>query len=184
MAKKQNVYDKVSYDVLKNEINEIIGYLAKEETCNLVDSIHERVTATGGKIPSITVKIEAKIETQLITIESCTKIIKSLLDKEGLTDFVKGSIEVLTLKLQEVQQYYKNKPISQIEDRTLVRAYGKSGTIDLLAASKEDQIRYRTKVSEKMLKLLPLIEELNLLKEAIQVKGGYEVPYRMKIKRI
>ena len=184
MAKKQNVYDKVSYDVLKNEINEIIGYLAKEETSKLEDSIHERITATGGKIPSISVKIEAKIETQLITIESCTKILKSLLDKEGLTEFVKNSIEILTLKLQEVQQYYHERPISQIIDRTLVRAYGKSGTIDLLAASKEDQIKYRTKVSEKMLKLLPLIEELNTLKEAMLVKGGYDIPHRMKLKRI
>jgi len=175
MAKKQNVYDKVSYDVLRNEINEIVGYLAKEETNKLEDSIHLRVTNTGGKMPSITVKIEAKIETQLVTIESCTKILKSLLDKEGLTDFVKRSIEILTLKLQEIQAYYNQRPITKITDRMLSLPYGKAGNIDLLAASKEDQIKYRTKVSEKMLKLLPMIEELNSLKEAIQVKGGYDM---------
>ena len=176
MAKKQNVYDTVSYDTLKNEINEIIGYLARENTSKLEDSIHVRVTNSGGKMPSITVKIEAKIETQLVTIESCTKILKSLLDKEGLTEFVKNSIELLTLKLQEIQSYYKERPISKIEDRMIIQAFGsKGGTIDLLAASKEDQIRYRTKVSEKMLKLLPLIEELNSLKEKLIAKGGYEV---------
>ena len=185
MAKKQNVYDTVSYDTLKNEINEIIGYLAREETSKLIDSVHVRVTNSGGKMPSITVKIEAKIETQLMTIESCTKILKSLLDKEGLTEFVKNSIELLTMKLQEIQQYFKERPISKIEDRMLTKPFGsKGGTIDLLAASKEDQIRFRTKVSERMLKILPLIEELNSLKETMLRLGGHEIPLRMKLKRI
>lgn len=174
MAKRQNVYDGVSYDKLKNEIKEIILYLSSESMDNIEDSIHYRTTAKGGVIPSITVTIEAKIETQLITIESFCKILKSLLDKEGLSDFVKVGIESLNSKLTEIQAYYEKQPINKIKDRLLPLKSGK-GVIDTLAQSKENQIRYRTKISEKILKIIPLINELESLKEAIQVKGGYEI---------
>lgn len=175
MAKRQNVYDGVSYDRLKNEIKEIILYLSSESMDNIEDSIHYRTTAKGGVIPSITVTIEVKVETQLITIESFCKILKSLLDKEGLSDFVKVGIESLNNKLTEIQAYYEKQPINKIKDRLLPLKSGK-GVIDTLAQSKENQIRYRTKISEKILKIIPLINELESLKEAIQVKGGYEIP--------
>lgn len=183
MAKKKNVYDSVSYDKLRIEVNEIISYLTAEETKYLKDSIHERVTANGGIIPSVTVTIEEKIETQVGIIESSCKILKSLLDKEGLSVFVKSGIEALTKKLSEIQQYYELQPLSKITDRKINLNYGKGKLISTVVQPVEKQVKYRTRISEKILKILPLISELESLKEAIQVKGGYEIPYRMKIKR-
>jgi hypothetical protein len=183
MAKKKNVYDSVSYDKLRIEVNEIISYLTAEETKNLKDSVHERITANGGIIPSVTVTIEEKIETQVGIIESSCKILKSLLDKEGLSSFVRLGIESLTMKLAEIQEFYQKQPLSQIKDRKLKLNYGKGKIIESIVQPVEKQVKYRTRISEKILKILPLISELESLKEAIQVKGGYEIPYRMKIKR-
>ena len=88
MAKKQNIYDGVSYDKLRNEIKDIINYLAIEDISKIEDSIDYKQNQKGGVTPMVTVKIEEKIETQLMTIESCCKILKSILDKEGLSPFV------------------------------------------------------------------------------------------------
>ena len=182
MAKKQNIYDGVSYDKLRNEIKDIINYLAIEDISKIEDSIDYKQNQKGGVTPMVTVKIEEKIETQLMTIESCCKILKSILDKEGLSPFVKLGIESLTKKLNDIQIYYEARPITSIKDRKLDLKFGKN-TINVLVQSKESQVKYRTKISEKIYKIIPLINELESLKESIQVKGGYEIPLRMRIKR-
>lgn len=183
MAKQKNVYDGVSYDKLRNEVKEIIVSLALEDTENIEDSIHYKQTAKGGVIPSITSTIEAKIETDLITIETCCKILKSLVDKEGLSEFTLYGINALTDKIKQIQSYYETRPISKIKDRLLKLRYGKGTIVETLAQTKENQKKSRIKISEKILKIIPLIGELESLKEAIQVKGGYEIPHRMKLKR-
>ena len=183
MAKRQNVYDGVSYDKLRNEIKEIIVYVTSEKMKDIEDSIHYRTAPKGGVIPSITVTIEKKIETQLITIESCCKILKSLLDKEGMSPFIQLGITSLIEKLNEIQDYFSERPLTSITDRMLPLNFGKGNIIETLAQSKESQISFRTKVSERILKVIPLVEELKSLKDAVLVKGGYEIPHRMKLKR-
>jgi len=183
MAKRQNVYDRVSYDRLKEDVKDTIIYIKTEKVSEIRDSIHYRTAPKGGVVPSITVNIETKIDTQVKTITSCCKILKSLIDKEGLSEFVLMGIDNISDKLNEIQIFFSEKNINLIEDRMIPLSFGKGTIIETLAASKEKQINFRIEMQEKILKLIPLIDELKSLKEAIQVKGGYDIPHRMKIKR-
>ncbi len=184
MAKKQNVFDNVDNDKLIKEAQDIMDFLSGESIQNLSDTIHNRVTNSGGIIPSVTAKIENKIDTQLTVIESCIKVLKSVLDKNGITPFVTFGIETIFYKLKELDVYLNKYPIKDINDRIKIVPYGKQGkTIELLVATKEDQIKFRAKMLEKMQKINTSANEINDLKKQIQVKGGYEIPLRMKIKR-
>lgn len=183
MAKIKNVYDKVSYDRLREEIKDIIVYISQEKVKDIKDSIHYRTAPKGGVVPSITVTIETKIDTQVATIMSCCKILKSLLDKEGLSNFVVLGIDEISNKLNEIQTFFSEKNINLITDRMIPLAFGKGTIIETLASSKEKQINFRIQMQEKILKLIPLIDELKSLKESIRVKGGYEIPHRMRITR-
>jgi hypothetical protein len=183
MAKIKNVYDKVSYDRLREDVKDIIVYISKEKVNDIEDSIHYRTAPKGGVVPSISVTIETKIDTQVATIISCCKILKSLLDKEGLSPFVTLGIDEISNKLNEIQTFFSDKNINLITDRMIPLSFGKGTVIDTLAASKEKQINFRISMQEKILKLIPLIDELKSLKETMQVKGGYEKPHRMTLKR-
>lgn len=175
MAKKQNVYNTVSYDKLRNQVKEVLVYISSENMENIEDSIHYRTAAKGGVIPSITVTIEKKIDTQVRTITSCCEVLKALLEKEGLSEFVLLGITSLNNKLVEIQDYFEKRPLTTIKDRMLPLNFGKGTVIDTLAASKETQVNFSIETSKKILKIIPLINELESLKEAIQVKGGYEI---------
>jgi len=168
MAKKQNVYNSVSYDKLRNQVKEVLVYISSENMENIEDSIHYRTAAKGGVIPSITVTIEKKIDTQVRTITSCCEVLKALLEKEGLSEFVLLGITSLNNKLVEIQDYFEKRPLTTIKDRMLPLNFGKGTIIDTLAASKETQVNFSIETSKKILKIIPLINELESLKEAIQ----------------
>ena len=123
--------------------------------------------------------IEKKIETQLSTVDTCSKILKSIFEKEGLSDNVKLAIETLTEKLEQVENYYAERPISEMEKRYTTKTFSKGKDITFLVCSKEDRINSRTRVMEKIYKVKPIITELENMKEEVIAKGGYEIPESM-----
>ena len=88
-----------------------------------------------------------------------------------MSENVKEAIETLTSKLDQIENYYSERPISELSKRH--KLYGKS---NILIISKEERIASRTRVLEKIFKVKPLITELETMKEEVIAKGGYEIP--------
>lgn len=177
--KKTTAYSKVNFETLKNELSGVISYLNSEAVNDdLADSIDYKITKKGGVTPLIVSTIEKKIETQINSISSCSKILKALFDRESLSDFVRMGIDTLINKLDEIETYYLQRPLSSIDHRRITIPAGKN-TITVNAASKEDQINARTRMLEKIFQIKPLISELESMKEEVITKGGYEVPESM-----
>lgn len=185
MAKKKSIYEGVSYEVLKEELQDSIAYLKSEPVEELKDRIEWKATKTGGIMPSVISVIEEQIDLQIGVIEKCSRMLKSIYEQESLSDFVQSNIDVMIDKLSEVQQYYRLRPITAIEDRFVLEEVSdkksKTGvkTIRFLSNKRENIIKTRTATQEKILKLQPIIGELESFKETVSLKGGYEIPESM-----
>lgn len=172
-TKKISIYSKVDFKTLKNELFSTMKYLASEKVDDtLTDDVDIKFNKRGEPKLTPTSTIEKKIETQMAVVETCSKILKSIFDKEGLSDDIKLAIETLTEKIEQVEDYYSKRPISELTKR-----YNKNPHI--LIISKEDRIVSRTRVLEKIYRVKPIITELESMKEEILLKGGYEIPESM-----
>lgn len=178
-TKKTSIYSKVNFQTLKNELFGIMKYLAAEKVNkDMADDIDWKINKKGGVNPSVVSTIEKKIETEMATIDTCSKILKVIFEKEGLSELVKTGIETLTSKLEEIELYYSERPISEMDKRYASTLIG-GKTITFMASSREDRINSRTRVLEKIFKVKPLITELETMKEEVIAKGGYEIPESM-----
>lgn len=179
MAKKLSIYSKVNFDTLKNELFNTMKYLASQKVDNnLRDDIDWRLNKKGGVNPTVVSSIEKQIETQMNTVDTCSKILKVIFEKEGLSENVKLAIETLTSKLEEIENYFSERPISEMNKRYAKEIIGGQER-SFMAASKEDRINSRTRILEKIFKVKPLITELETMKEEVILKGGHEIPESM-----
>jgi len=175
MAKKQSIYSKVNFKTLKNELFSIMKYLAAEKVDEtLEDDLEPKFNKNGEVKLTVVASIEKKIETQMAVVDTCSKILKTIFEKEGLSENVKIAIETLTAKLEQIEAYYEERPISELTKRH--KLYGKS---NILVISKEERIASRTRVLEKIFRVKPLITELENMKDDVILKGGYEIPESM-----
>ncbi len=184
-GKKKSIYEGVSYDELKEELQDSILYLQSEPIEELEDRIEWKATKTGGIMPSVIAVIEEQIDLQIGVIEKCSRMLKSIYEQENLSEFVQSNIDVMINKLAEVQKYYRIRPITKTEDRFVLEEVNdkksKTGskTIRFLSNKRENIIKMRTTTTEKILRLQPLIKELESFKETVILKGGYEIPESM-----
>lgn len=181
MAKKlSNPYSKVDFSSLKVKIGSLIEYL-KSEPANehLSDSYGFKQTANGGIVKVVTTKIEEKLETQVTVLDSCSKIVAVIYEKEGMTDFLKDAIESLIEKLAEIERYYDERPASGMVDRIIYIPTSRAD-IEVVACSKEGQIKCQAKITEKILKMKPLFTDLEEKKE-VALKRGVDMPAFMLI---
>jgi hypothetical protein len=188
MAKKLSVYNEVQTASLKKELKGVVDYLTSFNFKTLEDRIKWKTLPTGKSIPYVVSTIENSIETCIAVIKNSVDMIISIHSKEGNYDELKKQIDITTDTLKELQDYFFNKELIGIEDRDLVFEIGKTKKGDavlynVLAASSEDQIKKRGKISQDIIKILPLIEKIQSLKESVLVRGGYEIPHRMAINR-
>ena len=180
MPRKPSIYSKVNFSTLKNEIFSIMKYLSAEKVDDsLKDDVDWKFNKKGGVSPQIVSTIEKKIETQLATVDTCSKILKTIFEKEGLSENVLLAIETLTEKLEQIEMYYAERPISEMEKRYVTEVFSKGNPVTFMVSSKEDRIASRTRVLEKIFKVKPVITELENLKEEVILKGGYEIPESM-----
>lgn len=174
MPKKVSIYSKVNFKTLKNELFSIMKYLASEKVDNsLKDDVDIKFNKRGEPKLTPTSTIEKKIETQMAVVDTCSKILKSIFDKEGLSDDIKMAIETLTEKIEQVENYYSQRPVSELSKRY-------NETPHILIISKEDRITSRTRVLEKIYRVKPLITELEEMKEEVLLRGGHEIPESMQ----
>jgi len=176
MPRKSSIYSKVNFKTLKNELFSTMKYLSSQKIDDsLKDDIDWRINKKGGVNPTVVSSIEKQIETQMNTVDTCSKILKVIFEKEGLSDNVKLAIETLTEKLEEIENYFQERPISEMQKRYAVEIIG-GKSMSFMAASKEDRINSRTRILEKIFKVKPIITELENMKEEVIAKGGYEIP--------
>lgn len=174
-TKKVSIYSKVDFKTLKNELFSTMKYLAAEKVdSSLDDDLDIKFNKRGEPKLTPVATIEKKIETQMSVVDTCSKIIKSIFDKEGLSNDIKVAIETLTAKIEQIETYYAERPISELTKR--YKDYGKS---QVLVTSKEERIASRTRVLEKIYKVKPIVTELEDKKEELVRKGGYEIPESM-----
>lgn len=189
MAKK-NIYSTTQIDTLKRELIGVVDYLQNLNLSEIKDEIDWKVTAKGGMMPSIISTEEKIIETVLGEIRKSSKIISAIFDSEGVSETLKWQIDVTVDKLNELQDYYFRININDLDHRRLEIPIGKNkdGTpkiMKIVAASREDQIKARSKITENVLQILPLIDVINGIK-TVEARGGGEVsePMERYLKRI
>lgn len=178
--KKSNLYSSVDYNSLQSEVKSIVEYLERIDINNIEDDLEWKITAKGGLAPSIISTIEKKILTALRVIQQCSKIALAMFEKEGLTPFLENMIFIVVNTLKNIQGYYRERPISLIEHRKLTKEIGKdkkgsNKSITFLCASKEDQIQSRSRITELVLEILPLIERLEKVQDTALLKGDKEM---------
>lgn len=181
MARRaSSVYSKVNFTTLKNELFSIMEYLKNEKVNDSIeDDVDWKFNKKGGVSSQIVSTLEKKIETQLNTVDTCSKILKVIFEKEGLSENVQIAIETLTDKLEEIESYYSQRSIADMQKRYTSKVFGTGKEVTFMVASREDRIASRTRVMEKIFKVKPIITELENLKEEIILKGGYDMPESM-----
>ena len=175
----KNPYSLSQLSVLKQELTNNLDYVVDFIVAGIEDDIDYKPTAKGGIAPVVVSTIEAKLKTCISVITQCSKIVLSIYDKEGIDPKLTLIIGILVDKLKEIQLYYEGSPINLIEHRKITYT-GYKKPITFIASTKEQQIQARQAIYESILKLLPLIEQLESVKNEITVKGDYQLPERFQ----
>ena len=179
MAKKANVFNQESYQDLKQELNNIVEFILDFDIESTEDDIEWKPTAKGGIAPSVVSTIEEKVKTLLMIIEQSARILKSLHEKEGMNPETSYNIKAVVNKLKTVQYFYKQTPIKEVTHRKITKELGrdKKGNpkfIEFLVATRDKIIQARSSMLEKILKIMPLIEEIESYEIKFTVKGTGE----------
>lgn len=176
MGKKKNIWSSVDIGKLEKEISASIEYLENLKVFDMVDDINFSAIPR----PQVISTIEKQILTALKAVGSSANMALAMFEKNGLTLFIEHMMETTISCLKEIQSFYEEKPISKIEHRYVIgTTYDKKGlpkSLKVLAISKEDQIAYRIMITEKILAILPVIEEIEKVKSISEIKGDKELP--------
>lgn len=179
MAKKLNVFNQESYQDLKQEVNNIVEFVLDFDIEEVEDDIEWKPTMKGGLAPSVVSTIEEKVKTILMIIEQSARILKSLHDKEGMTPDTSSNIKIVVKKLKDIQIHYRATPIKSVIHRKVTKQIGrdKAGRdkyMEFLVATRDKIIQARSGLLEKILKIMPLIEEIESLEIEFKTKGTGE----------
>ena len=182
---KSNVYSTVQTAVTKRELVGNIDYMQKLVLDDLTDLVDWKATATGKIMPAIKTTVEKQIKTCVGVIAQTVMMIQSVHKVEGLTDVLSYQIEETTKKLEELQDYFFRIPIDDITDRRLefkigTKKNGEDKMMSIVVASKDDQIQARGTITVSILKIVPLVEQIQTYK-ANQVRGGRDLDESMAL---
>lgn len=185
MAKKKNVYSQVSLGGLKEEIDSIVEYLSTIDPESLTDEVDWKVTQKG-TMPMIVAKIEEVLDNALINVKDCSLMLVNIVEIEGVSEYIINHLDTIKAKLNEIQEYYKKRPISAIEHRRLVYSVPGKATaknpnpqtrsLSFLVATKYQQIAYRSRITKKIYEAVPILEKLQSLKDEADFKGDIQLP--------
>lgn len=175
MAKKVNIYSVTQLDILKRELLGVVEYLQNLDLQNITDVIDWKPTKTGGMMPSVISSIEKIISTAVGVIKQSAGIIIQVHTAEnGMSDLLESQIEITIAKLNELQDYFFSQNLNSITDRRLEIPM-KKGVMKIVVASKEDQIIARGRITESVLKIIPMIDTIKSYKSLKTARGGVEI---------
>lgn len=191
MAKKNsNIYSTSQLDTLKRELNGVVEYLQALDITKVKDDVDWKVTAKGGMIPSIVSTEEEIIETVVGEIKKSSGIISAIFEAEGTSELLQYQIDVTVDKLNELQDHFFKINQINIVHRRLEIPIGKNKDgspkiISVVAATKERQIKARSKITESIMRIIPMIDTIKEYK-TVEARGNVEITEAMRrfLKRI
>lgn len=184
MAKNNNIYSTSQLDTLKRELNGVVEYLQSLDLSKVKDDVDWKVTAKGGMIPSIVSTEEEIIETVVGEIKKSGGIISAIFEAEGTSDLLQSQIEVTVNKLNELQDHFFKINQIDIVHRKIEIPVGKNKDgspkiVRVVAATKERQIKARSKITESIMRILPMIDTIKEYK-TVEARGKTEITEAMK----
>lgn len=186
MAKKSNnIYSSTQLDRLKTELTGVVDYLQALNPSKITDDIDWRVTSTGGMMPSVISTQEKIIETVVGEIRKSSGLITAIFEAEGMSELLQYQIDVTVGKLEELQDFFFKKNINALEHRRIdvptkkKKGEEKAGSMSVVVASREDQIKARTRITENVIKILPMIDVIKGYK-SVEARGGVEISEAMQ----
>lgn len=186
--KKANIYSSTQIELLKQELIGVVDYLQLLDLHKIVDIIDWKPTRTGGMMPTIISTEEKIITTALGVIKQSATIIMAIFEAEGISETLDYQINVTIDKLQEFQKFYFSKSIPSITNRLLeipmgVDKKGKPKIMKVVAASREDQIIARGRITESVGKILPMVDILKTFKGTTARGGVQKTPAMLRFEK-
>lgn len=178
---KQNVYTALDFEQVKKQVGEFLEYLQSLVIEKLEDEITWTSTANGGMMPSVVSSIEDKLKTAIVVLLDIVLQLKVIHKNEGITEDLEHFIETSRSKVNEINDYYKKRPLKEVNHRYTtvsggITAKGKEKILTIRCATKEQQIKTRSDVHKKVLQILPELGQLETLRKEFNQRGGGDTP--------
>lgn len=177
MAKKVNVFSNTQLSILKRELLGVIDYLQFFKPEEVIDDVDWKATSTGKVMPAIVSSVEDQFKTCVSVIDQSITMIKAVYDTEGLSEMLQYQIDETAKKLEEINNYYFEQPISSIIHRRLevpmggTKKNGEAKMFSVVAATRDKQIQARSTITKLIAKIVPQLESVQSYKEH-DVRGG------------
>ena len=187
MAQKlKTIFTSLELDLIKAELDKALDEVYRTNFDQLEDEIAYRTNMSGLMQPYIISSIEDKLNSTILVMEDSTEQLKAIKNREGFNEFLTFNCDIIQKKVNQLQEYYRYKTNSEIEHRfkeyVHTTAKGKTINIKLEACTKEQQIKTRSSIQRKILKIVTNIELIRQENDKKTLMRGAEIPERMEHK--
>lgn len=187
MAKK-NIFSIADLKKIKEELDKSLSELAALPIEEAEDEMDWRTGINGLQTPFIISSIEDKLKTAMNVVTDSVEQLKVLHNEEGYSQYVEDKVFILETTLEQIQEYFEKRTYSDVTHRFLEKEVSKNTSkgvkttkLRLLAATKEEQTKTRSKLIRDIFKTIPLINALKSESgEEIQIKGKKDIPLALK----
>jgi hypothetical protein len=185
MQKFKSVFTTAELSDIKEEVNKSIIEVSKTNFEELDDELAYKTLGNGARLPYIISSIEDKLSSTIIVLEDSVEQLKAIRNIDGLSDFIDLRCDEIKTKVKEIQSYYKVRTHAEVSHRfkvlEMTNKKGMTYSLEIEASTKEQQVRVRSTIQKKILKILVGIDLLLQEVEKRNLKGGGDVPERMTI---
>ena len=186
MKKFKTLFTNSELGDIKEEVDKSIIEVSNIDFEELEDELAFKTMGNGASIPYIISSKEDKLSSAIIVLEDSVEQLKAIRNIDGLSDFITDRCDLIRDKVKELQTFYKSRTYAEVTHRfkrhVLTNKKGLSYEISIEAATKEQQVRVRSTIQKKTLKILIVIDQLLQEAEEKKGKGNTEFPERMTIK--
>lgn len=186
MQKFKSVFTNAELNDIKEEVDKSLIEVNNTEFELLDDELAFKTLGNGASIPYIISSIEDKLSSTIIVLEDSVEQLKAIRNIDGLSEYIEIRCDTIKEKVKELQSYYKSRTHADVTHRfkkhQVTNKKGVTYDLKIEAATKEQQVRVRSTIQKKILKILIIIDQLLQETESKRLKGGVELPERMLFK--
>lgn len=186
VSKLKTIFKSLDLDLIKSELDRALEEVYRTNFDQLEDEIAYRTNMSGLMQPYIISSIEDKLNSTILVMEDSTEQLKSIKNKEGFTDFLTFNCDIIQRKINQLQEFYRYKTNSEIEHRfkeyVHTTAKGKTVNIKIEACTKEQQVKTRSSIQRKILKIVTNLELILQENDKKNLMRGADIPERMEHK--
>jgi hypothetical protein len=186
MIKLKSNYSAGDIDYFKDEIDKSLATVARIDFFLLEDEISYKTNMAGLSQPYIISSIEEKLASTTLVLEDTTDQLKAIKNIEGPSDYINLRCATIQEKVKELQDFYKDKTTAETTHRFKEYAHttakGKVVNIRLEASTKEQQVKVRSSIQKKLLKIITTLDIILQAEDKKTLRRGEEIPERMTFK--